>query len=172
MRTVAECEELFATWLDAHQGIVGRVASSFARTAGERKELEHEMLLQVWRSLPRYAGDAKPSTWIYRVSLNTAISWTRQKQRRGAWEEIGEIAGEGDAPSEAAANREDLALLYAGIRRLPAGERALLLLSLDDVSYREISEITGLTENHVGVALTRARKRLGQVMKGTIDELE
>jgi len=55
-------------------------------------------------------------------------------------------------------------LVYAGF--------TLLLLSLDDVSYREISEITGLTENHVGVALTRARKRLGQVMKGTIDELE
>ncbi len=55
---------------------------------------------------------------------------------------------------------------------MPDFERALVLLSLDELTYREIAEITGLTENHVGVALTRARKRLATLMKGVTDELE
>jgi len=62
--------------------------------------------------------------------------------------------------------------LYAAIHALKEGDRALLLLSLDGVAYREIGDITGLTENHVGVALTRARQRLGKIMKGITNELE
>jgi RNA polymerase sigma-70 factor (ECF subfamily) len=62
--------------------------------------------------------------------------------------------------------------LYAAIRIMPGLERALVLLMLDDLSYREMAEITGLTENQVGVGLTRARKRLAGLMKGVIDEVE
>ena len=76
------------------------------------------------------------------------------------------------SPADSAGQRELLEKLYTAIRAMPDFDRALVLLSLDGLPYREIAEVTGLTENHVGVALTRARKRLAGHMKGLIDELE
>ena len=76
-------------------------------------------------------------------------------------------------PTDAAdLQQELLEKLYLGIHALPDFDRALVLLSLDSLSYREMSEITGQNENQIGVALTRARKRLAQLMKGITDELE
>jgi RNA polymerase sigma-70 factor (ECF subfamily) len=79
---------------------------------------------------------------------------------------------EAASPAERAGERELLEKLYAAIHALPEFDRALVLLSLDGLPYREMAEITGLNENQVGVALTRARKRLTQLMKGVTDELE
>ncbi len=76
------------------------------------------------------------------------------------------------SPADKASQRELLDRLYAAIYALGGFDRALVLLSLDGLAYREIAEITGLTENHVGVALTRARRRLVEFMKGVTDELE
>ena len=123
------------------------------------------------------AGHAKPSTWIYRACLNTALTWRRSTTRRESRFELGinlnQFATQDASPAESAAERELLAKLYAGIRAMPNFERALVLLSLDGQSYREIAEITGLTENHVGVeALMRARQHLAELMKGVIDEME
>jgi len=82
------------------------------------------------------------------------------------------LAAETASPAEDAGDRQLLEKLYAAIHELPQADRALILLMLDGLSYREISEITGLTENHVGVALTRARKKLALSMKGVVDEVD
>lgn len=77
-----------------------------------------------------------------------------------------------ESPAESAGQRELVEKLYRAIQTLPDFDRALVLLALDGLAYREIAEVTGLTESHVGVALLRARKRLAEQMKGAIDELE
>lgn len=132
--------------------------------------------MQLWISLPSYAGQAKPSTWIYRVCLNTALTWRRGTARRENRIEpaadITRVAADAGTPAERAGERELLEKLYAAIHALPDFDRALVLLSLDGLAYREIGEITGLTEDHVGVALTRTRKRLATLLKGVTDELE
>ena len=176
MRPIADRTSLFQQWLEAHRGIVVKVTRSFAAGAADAADLQQEILLQLWLSLSAFAGQAKPSTWIYRVCLNTALTWRRGKVRRETRIEPGAdvalVASAADSPAEAAGEREMLDQLYAAIQTLPDFDRALVLLSLDGLAYREMAEITGLTENHVGVALTRARKRLAELMKGVTHELE
>ncbi len=169
-------ETTIAAWLREHRGILVRTARSFGRDAREVAELQQEMAYQLWLSLARFAGEAKVSTWIYRVCLNTALTWrrgvTRREGRVEAEAEVDGLAAAGASPAESAEQRERLERLYAALRELPGAERALVLLLLDGLSYREMAEVTGMTENHVGVALTRARRRLAQAMKGANDELE
>ena len=176
MRSSPDHESLFRRWLEEHRGIVVKVARSFAQSPSDVADLQQEAMLQLWISLPSYAGQAKPSTWIYRVCLNTALTWRRGTARRERRIESGvdvaHVPAEAASPSERAGERELLEKLYAAIHALSVSDRALLLLSLDGLAYREIAEITGLTENQIGVALTRARKRLAKLMKGVTDELE
>lgn len=162
-------ETIFTGWLREHRGILFKVARSFAAEPVTQGELVQEMMLQLWRSLPRFRAEAKASTWIYRVCLNTAHTWqrgeARQNRRTQPLVDVPEIACAAPSPTAAQENAEALAALYAAVRVLPTAERSLVLLLLDGLTYREISEITGLTENHVGVALTRARKKLAEAMK-------
>jgi RNA polymerase sigma-70 factor (ECF subfamily) len=176
MSPSAAHESLFQAWLEEHRGIFVKVTRSFAHSETEAGELQQEMLFQLWVSLPRYAGQAKPSTWIYRVCLNTALTWRRGAQRRerriepGA--DISLLAADAASPAEAAGHQDLLEQLYAALQAMSPSDRALILLMLDGLAYREMAEVTGLTENHVGVALTRARKHLATLLKGVTDELE
>ena len=153
-----------------------KVARSFAQGETEVGDLRQEMMFQLWVSLPRYAGQAKPSTWIYRVCLNTALTWRRGVQRRERRREpdadITRLAADAATPAEAAGHQDLVEQLYAALQAMAPSDRALVLLMLDGLAYREIAEVTGLTENNVGVALTRARKRLAALLKGVTDELE
>ncbi len=147
-----------------------KVARSFARGDAEEAELQHEMAFQLWRTLHGFSGQVRASTWIYRVCLNTALTWRRGAGRRErrfeAREMLDEFAAEGSSPAETAEQRERVEQLYRAVHSLAETERALVILMLDGLSYREIAEVTGMTENHVGVALTRARRRLAERLKG------
>ncbi|HUJ27010.1 MAG TPA: sigma-70 family RNA polymerase sigma factor [Myxococcales bacterium] len=168
-------QSLFHDWLTAHRGILVKVARSFARSPGEAMDLRQEMLLQLWLALPRFAGDSQASTFIYRVCLNTALSWKRgaaRREDRTADADLAQLSAEAVSPADDADRRQLINLLYAAIHQMAEVDRALVLLQLDGLSYREIAEITGMTENHVGVVLTRARKKLSALMKGAVDEVD
>ena len=134
------------------------------------KRLIQEILLQVWLSIPRFERKAKPSTWIYRVALNTALAWQRrdQRQRRRQFRPFVWAMDVATNESEQAHQRERIERLYTAIRRLPKADAALVLLYLDDLSYREIAEILGISEVNVGVKLNRAKKALAELMKEEI----
>ena len=176
MREISSPESLFQAWLEEHRGIIVKVTRSFASAPADAADLQQELLLQLWISLSSFAGQAKPSTWIYRVCLNTALTWRRGTARRerriepGA--DLARLPTGTTSPADRAGDEELLDKLYTAIHTLPMFDRALMLLALDGLAYREMAEITGLTENHVGVALTRARKRLAVLLKGATDELE
>ena len=108
--------------------------------------------------------------------MNTALGWRRDSARQPAFakldrERIDLAPAVEPRPGWTYENDELLTRLYAHIRALPAGERSLVLLFLDGLSYREIGDLTGLTENHVGVALSRARQKLAANFKEVRDEL-
>jgi len=162
----ASREALFKRWLEQHSGLVFKVANAFAPSDADRDDLVQEILLQLWRSLPRFEGRAKESTWIYRVALNTALAWHRGENKRHAAHApvpaIEELA-EPDDPIQR--QREELvANLYAAIRQLPRLDAALVMLYLDDLSYREMAEVLGISESNVGVKLNRVRKTLAELM--------
>ena len=176
MSTDEQRETRFTAWMTEFRGVMLKIARAYARGDADQADLFQEMALQVWLSLPAFRERASPLTWLYRVCLNTAMTWRRGTLRRerpilpGA--NPGDVSAPAASPADNAGQRELLEKLYAAIQAMPDFERALVLLMLDGLAYREIAEVTGLTENHVGVALTRARKRLAELMKGVTDELE
>jgi RNA polymerase sigma-70 factor (ECF subfamily) len=162
-------EALFKSWAAEHGGIILKVARAYTRTNEDCQDLAQEILLQVWRSLPQFEGRASASTWSYRVALNTAIGWHRKERRRRVNHQslfdVEELPGTGFDGGATVGNREIVERLYAAIHKLPKTDAALVLLYLDDLSYREMAEVLGISESNVGVKLNRAKKVLGELMK-------
>lgn len=169
-------EQRFAAWLDAHRAIPRQLSRAYAPEPADEADLHQEMLVQLWRSVPRFRDEAKPSTWIYRVCLNTGLTWRRTQGRRTARvvaqpETVEAASTEEAGPADQQARQDLMAKLMDAVRALPRGDRSLVVLALDGLNYREIGEVTGMTENHVGVALTRARQKLSVALKEVSDEL-
>lgn len=168
--TIEEQETLFRRWLAGHSGLMWKVVRAFTVTPEDAEDLLQEIALQLWMSLPAFRGEAKESTWIYRVSFNTALAWKRgEKRRRAKHEKLFELNSTPEGPAEhSAPGRDDelVGRLYAAIRQLPKPDVSLALMHLDGVSYREMSDVLGITENNVGVKLNRIRKQLAEMLKG------
>jgi len=157
--TDEERERTFLHWQSEHRGILLKVARSFAVARSDQEDLLQEILIQLWRSIDGFQGEAKPSTWMYRVALNTAMAWLRgERRRRRRMEKLVEL----DAywVGKKAPENELLTRLYEAIHQLPPHDRTLVLLVLDDLSYADIAEIIGISESNVGVRIHRARKKL------------
>ena len=169
-------EQLFKVWLDRHKGLLFKVIRTYATTLDDQDDLFQEILLQIWQSIPHYRGDAKETTWIYRVALNTALLWMRnQKRTRRKHDRILAETREQQrvavATDELVHDAQYVENLYQAIRQLPMIDSSLILLHLDGVSYEEMAEVLGLTKTHVGVRLNRAKKTLAEIMKGLNHEL-
>jgi RNA polymerase sigma-70 factor (ECF subfamily) len=153
--------KIFTECLQEHGGIPMKVARSFVADPDDQRDLRQQIYLQIWRSMESFSGQAKASTWIYRVCLNTAMTWQRSERRRRVFlESIGSTdfhPNESEAPSD-----PRLEALYSSIRQLRPADRPLIFLYLDERSYREIAEITGLTESNTGVRLQRIKRELAQ----------
>jgi len=164
-----DVESLFRAWLSDHSGTVLKVARAYTLTSEECRDLAQEILLQVWSSLPRFHGRSSPATWCYRVALNTALDWHRSEHRRRAHRhptlEVEQFPVAASDCGEQLIRREAVERLYVAIRQLPKADAALVLLYLDDLSYREIAEVLGISEGNVGVKLTRAKQALGDLMR-------
>ena len=167
-------ESLFKSWLTEHGGAILKVARAYTLTAEDCQDLVQEILLQVWRSLPRFQGRASASTWFYRVALNTALDWHRKEHRRQVRQksilEVEDLSVAGLDSAQHAFQREVIERLYAAIRQLPKTEAALVLLYLDDLSYRQMAEVLGISESNVGVKLNRAKKALGELLNEESNE--
>ncbi|MGH1488295.1 MAG: RNA polymerase sigma factor [Acidimicrobiales bacterium] len=144
-----------------HRGIIVKIVRSFTTDRADADDLTQDIALALWRSIPSFRADAKPSTWVWRIALNQAISWKRKV--RDVHTDLDGIV-EPSAPNRV----EDQMLvdrIYEAIRTLNLIDRSLIVLSLEGYRYGEISEITGLTETNVGARLSRARARLTEQLK-------
>ncbi|WP_442510888.1 RNA polymerase sigma factor [Novipirellula sp. SH528] len=167
-------KSLFTNWLEEHSSSVMKVARAYTLTSEECQDLAQEILLQAWRSLPKFEGKASAATWFYRVALHTAMNWHRKDQRRRAGQQpllqVQTVATRDSDGEEQVQQRETVEQLYAAIHKLPKTDAALVLLYLDELSYREIAEVLGISESNVGVKLNRAKKSLNALMGGESDE--
>ena len=134
--------ELFRQWSRDYQGILAKVARSFAEAA-DRDDLMQELLLSLWNALPAFRAESSPSTFVYRVACNCALTWQRSVRRRQ--DRFGFL--EHDPPAPAAGDSSRIEALYSAVRELSDADRALVLLYLDEVPYRRLAEsITGETK--------------------------
>ncbi len=162
-----EREALFRSWLREHAGLIFRISRSFAPDEVDRQDLSQEILFQIWMSMVRFHPKAKVSTWLYRVALNTALAW-RRKERRRRWQiplpEFECLPADPQTPS-LSSDRELVEALYSAIQQLPKLDACLMHMFLDGLSYSEMADILGISEDNVGVKLSRARKSLTQLLK-------
>ncbi len=161
-------KSLFMNWLDDHAGSVMKVARAYTLTSEECQDLAQEILLQAWRSLPNFERKATAATWFYRVALHTAMNWQRKdKPRRSRQQpllEVQAVVTEGFDSADQAQHRDTVEQLYKAIHQLPKADAALVLLYLDELSYREMAEVLGISESNVGVKLNRAKKALSALI--------
>lgn len=153
----------FLHLLQKHSGILHKIIRLYADDPEDRRDLYQEMLYESWRAFPAFRGEAAFSTWLYRVALNTALTFRRKALRRVALADIGEAAQLPDAFNEPLSPRAEL--LYHAIRQLPEADRAIITLHLDGYANEEIAGITGLTKNNVAVKLHRIRTSLEERLK-------
>lgn len=158
-------ESQFLRMVRENEARLRRLCRIYAPDPDARQDLYQDILAQLWRSLPGFRAEAREGTWLYRVALNTALGFRRLtgRRRETALEE-GHLQRPDGAPGpvERTHRAQSLERLYEAIARLPEADRGLVALYLDDVTYRDMAEILGISENHVGVRLNRIRKRLGR----------
>jgi len=149
----------FVALIEPHQRLIRKVCRTFAFTEADRDDLFQEVLFQLWRAYPRFEGRSKVTTWMYRIAVNTAVTLLRRTRRLPLEVTLDQLTREPHS-AETVPNDDRVAVLDAAIGSLAPVDRALVLLHLDDLSYREMSEILGVSENVVGVRLNRAKARL------------
>lgn len=146
--------------LDAHRGILYKVASSYCPRVEDRNDLIQEITLQVWRSYPRFDGRCKFSTWMYRIALNVAISFHRREKTHPVLVPGGDLLEELAAAPDASPVTEEIRILQGFIEGLEGLDKALVLLYLDDRSHQEIAEILGVSSTNVATKIARIKQRL------------
>lgn len=152
-----------------------KVVRGCAAAPQDQEDLFQNVLLQLWSSIPIYRGEAKETTWIYRVAFNTALAWRRGERRR---REKNEALLKLDLSPQAQPShldslpeKEVVEQLYAAIRHLPKVDASLALMHLDGLSYQEMGAVLGISENYIGVKLNRIRTQLAEKLKGANNEL-
>ena len=156
--SAAEQKRIFDRWLNDHKGIFFKIVRSYAFTPHDQDDLFQEIALQVWRSIPDFRGESKPSTWIYRVALFTASAWVRQEKRRPNTSDLDAVAHTlrmSDEPRD-----ERLDWLYDQIGQLDPIDRSVCLLMLEGFSYKEMANLLGISESNVGVKIHRIKRHL------------
>ncbi|MFV0418173.1 MAG: RNA polymerase sigma factor [Dysgonomonas sp.] len=157
MKQSLERDTQFLEMIRQNEGIIYKVASFYTDNSHPIGDLYQEVVLNLWKAFPSFRGESKYSTWIYRIALNTCVSFYRRSKRNVTYVDIS-----ADIP-EIPENNDQIQELYKLINRLGKIERALVLLYLDDKPYKEISEITGLSVTNVATKLSRIKDKLKQM---------
>lgn len=128
-----------------------------------RNDLFQEIVFQLWKSFSSFRGEAKITTWMYRIALNTAISGFRKQTRNVRTEDLKEMHFN-ISDSWGEDREEDIQRLQWAIRQLSEIERAMIMMALEEVPYDEIAETIGITQNNVRVRMNRIREKLKKLM--------
>ena len=159
--TGVDVEARFTELLERHRGIVLKVAATYCRNPADREDVAQEIVTQLWRAFPKFDATRTFSTWMYRIALNVAISFVRTNSVRlrhtVAIDETHDVA-DSSTPEE----DDGTQLLYEFVGRLDELHRALLLLYLDEHSYRDIAAILGITETNVATKINRLKQRFAR----------
>lgn len=153
--------------IEEYQPLIRKVCLMYAQNRAESDDMFQEICIQLWRAYPQFKGNSKFSTWLYRVSINTAISWIRKEKKHRLDDRDDEklFGVHDDTPFYVEEEKkEQLSALRKAIQKLNDIDRTLVLLYLEEVAYAEIAEILGLTVNNIKVKMNRVKKRLKKLM--------
>lgn len=163
-----QLQEDFTEKINDCRGIIHKICHLYAFTETDREDLFQEIVIQLWKSYPKFRGDSKFSTWLYRVALNTAISDLRKQQSKVELKFPEFIPHEPADKKENAAMEDQLRQMYAAIAKLQEIDRAVVMLYLDDNSYEEMEAILGVNQNTLRVKMNRIKEKLRQLTKSEV----
>ena len=155
-------EKDFINTVEQHQQILFKVCNMYMDTKADREDLFQEILLNAWKGSKNFKGDSKFSTWLYSVALNTAISFFKKEKKIQLTLDSASITHLHD-PSDV--QQEQLEAMNKAIAELSAIDKAIVMLYLEDYSYRHVAEIMGITANNVAVKMNRIKTILKESSK-------
>lgn len=156
--TDRELQRQFEALIAEHGSLISRICFSYAADGDEFCDLRQDVMLNIWRGLPRYRRESSATTWIYRVALNTCVSTIRKRSSRPITQSLDMMAGDMPDNRDDEAARARMDWLHAKIAALSPVDKAIVTMWLDDRSYDEIAEVTGLNRNSVGTRLHRIKE--------------
>jgi RNA polymerase sigma-70 factor (ECF subfamily) len=162
-------EHKFLELVNENRNRVLKVCRVYAWNSADQDDLYQEILFQIWRGLPALKEKQFANTWLYRVAINTAISFVRKRTIRSdriVYVEHADLTRAIESRQTTEENFDDrIANLYIAIFQLDPLEKALVTLFLEDFTYEQMAEVTGINANNVGVMLHRAKKKLSCLME-------
>jgi RNA polymerase sigma-70 factor (ECF subfamily) len=159
-----ELEHKFVTELQDNQNIVHKVCTLYTNDRDSHNDLFQEITIQLWKAYPKFRGEAKFSTWMYRVALNTAITLYRKSKKRIDTKDYEAVIFKIKADEYDETEEQQLKLMYKAVRQLGDVDKALVFLYLEDKNYTEISETLGITEVNARVKMNRIKTKLRTIL--------
>tara|TARA_B110000003_G_C16647252_1_gene532573 strand:- start:1634 stop:2128 length:495 start_codon:yes stop_codon:yes gene_type:complete len=159
-----ELEHNFVTQLEQNQNIVHKICRLYTNDSHAHNDLFQEITIQLWRAYPKFRGDSKFSTWMYRVALNTAITLYRKSKRRVVTQDFEGVSFKIKADEYDDTAEVQLSLMYAAVKNLNDIEKALVFLYLEDKNYKEISSTLGISEVNARVKMNRIKGKLRKIL--------
>lgn len=159
MKSTKEIE--FVTLVQEHQNLIHKICRLYTNSDAEHKDLFQEITIQLWKAYPKFRGDAKFSTWMYRVGINTAISLYRKSKSRiqsFSFDDVSYKIPQNEAYDDT--QDQQLKSIYAALNHLNDIDKAVIFLYLEDKNYKEISEAIGISEVNARVKMNRIKKKL------------
>ena len=147
----------FISLIKSHERLIYKVCGMYAGQQEDIRDIFQEIVLQAWKSYPGFKHNAKPGTWLYRVALNTAINYKRAHSKIRTVGQPELLNEQGTCLPEL---DEEYKLMHRMISMLPSLEKAIVMLYLDDYSYKEMAEIMGMSETNIGTKLMRIKEKL------------
>ena len=156
-KTMASLSKVdFLEQIFRHQALIHKICRMYRDSKEDREDLFQEIIYQLWKSYPQFQGRAKLSTWMYKIGLNTVMATFRKhKLQQFPLEDY-----HGETLPEITSENESGEKLHYAIRQLNEADRAFITLYFEDLSYQEMGEILGISENNVGVRLSRIKEKI------------
>lgn len=159
-----EIEHKFIVEFEQNQNIIHKVCRIYTSNQDDHNDLFQEIAIQLWKAYPKFRGESKLSTWMYRIGLNTAITLYRKSKRSIVTQDFDTVLYKIESTSYDDTEEEQLKLMYAAIHQLSDIDKALIFLYLEDVNYKEISETMGISEVNARVRMNRIKTRLKTIL--------
>ena len=159
-----DLETKFLSDFEQNQNIAHKICRIYTTNQSAHNDLFQEITIQLWKNYPKFRGDSKFSTWMYRVALNTAISLYRKSTRTVKTQDISDFSYKIKATDYDDTEEKQLASLYKAIHKLNDIEKALIFLYLEDKPFKEIAETLGVSSVNARVKMTRAKEKLKNIL--------
>ena len=159
-----EIEHKFIVEFEQNQNIIHKVCRIYTSNQDAHNDLFQEIAIQLWKAYPKFRGESKLSTWMYRIGLNTAITLYRKSKRSIVTQDFDSVLYRIESTSYDDTEEEQLKLMYAAIHQLTDIDKALIFLYLEDVNYKEIAETIGISEVNARVRMNRIKTRLKTIL--------